>query len=226
MEKIKNVDSYVHINSNINVEVLKGNYKGIYSSRVEDITKSSVFISIPSNQSVPIPLAPKTEMDISFITEKGRFSFKTAVKGKVIDRIPMLELEKPVFILRKELRTYFRVDTRLKANIFLVNFNVEDGDVNMVRDVYDAVIKDISGGGMKISTIAPIKLDQAIEIDVNESLGARKEIFARVVNLFPADPKSGKLEAGIEFISIKESDRDQIIKYVFKRQIELRKLSK
>lgn len=226
MEKIKNVNDYVHINSNIDIEVLKGNYKGIYSSRIEDINNTSIFISIPSNKSVPIPLSPGSLLEISFITDKGRFSFKSTVKGRLKDRIPMLELEKPEFILRKELRKYFRVDTRLKASVFLVNFNIEDGDVNMTRDIYDGIIKDISGGGMRILTIAPIKLDQAIEIDVNESLGARKEIFARVVNVFPRDIKSGKIEAGIEYISIKENDRDQIIKYVFKRQIELRKLSK
>lgn len=226
MEKIKNVDQYVLINSKINVEVLKGEYKGMYSSRIEDLNKKSVYISIPTSQTLPVPLAPSTMIEISFLNAKGRFSFKTTVKKRIKDRITMLELEKPELIYRKELRKFFRVDSRIKARVFLIDFNIEDGELNMVKDTYDVIIKDISGGGMRISTVAPLQEEQAVEFDMFDELGIRKEIFGKVAKLFPPEQNSGRFEAGIEFISIKENDRDKIIKYVFQRQIELRKLSK
>lgn len=226
MEKIKNIEQFLEINININVEVLKGSYKGMYSSRIEDINNKSIFISIPTSQSVPVPLAPNTSLELSFLNTKGRFSFQTQVITKVKDKIQMLELKKPEIIYRKELRKYFRVDTRLKATLFVINFNIEKGDLNMVKDSFDTIIKDISGGGMKIATIAPLKEEQAVEFNLFDSLGLKKEIFGKVSKIFPPEPNSGKFVAGIEFISIKENDRDKIIQYVFKRQIELRKLSK
>jgi c-di-GMP-binding flagellar brake protein YcgR len=224
LEKVKNIDQFITINTKINVEVLKGNYRGVYTSRIEDIDSGAIYISIPTNKSFPVPLSPETEIEISFISDKGRFSFKTYVIEKITDKITMLKLSKPTEAYRKELRKYFRVDCRIKAKIYVIDFDIENGQLSMVKNSYTAIIKDISGGGMRVITEAPLKLDQAVEFDLSDELDLQKEVFGKVVKLYEDNDYSSKIEAGIEFISIKENDRDKIIKYVFKRQIELRKM--
>jgi c-di-GMP-binding flagellar brake protein YcgR len=147
------------------------------------------------------------------------------VINRVKDNIPLLELKKPTTINRKELRKYFRVDTRIKAKLYIINFDINNGELSMKKELYDAIIKDISGGGMRISTNAPIKENQAVEFDLSKSLGLQKEIFGKVVKIYNQKDYNNHTEAGIEFISVKENDRDKIIKYIFKRQIELKKIS-
>lgn len=223
MEKISDVSSYLSINTKILVNVLSGSYKGVYDSRIEDIEKNSIKITIPTQKGIPFPILPGTKIEVSFLTELGRFSFESTVKGRVKEKIPLIEIDYPKYLIRHEFRNYFRVETRLKIKFSILSFFEENGAPEIGKRDYVGIIKDISGGGARITTDAPLEIGDILELDILEELGTKNEIVSRVVHIYN---KNDLTEAGIEFLLIKESDRDKIVKYVFQRQIELRKTLK
>jgi c-di-GMP-binding flagellar brake protein YcgR len=226
LEKIKNPDPYLDINLNVNFHILTGDYAGMYHSRIEDVDKKNIFFSAPTSKSIPIPVTPNTEVEVSFISDKGRFSFKSVIVERIKDKIMLVKVRKPDVIYRKELRRFFRINTRLKAKLIILDLSSNGGKIQLEKKKHEVLIKDISGGGMRIITSQPLKLEQAVEFDLSEALGLDNDIFGKVVNIYSPEQRKDKMEVGIEFISIKEKDRDKIIKYVFQRQIELKKLSK
>ena len=223
MEKFKDVDNYIKVNTKILFNVLTGDYEGLYDSRIEDIMKDEIRITIPTLKGVPFPVYQNMEVEISFINEKGRFSFKTKVLGRIIDKIPLIQVKKPDIIVRKELRKYFRVGARLKIRFRSINYKITDGQPDIQRTEHSAIIKDISGGGFRFVTDAEITVGQAIELFEIEGIDVKSDIICRVVSIYN---NTDKTEAGAEYVSIKELDRDKIVKYVFQRQIELRKMAK
>jgi len=225
LEKYSNVEKFIVPNTSLLVIVSKGDYRGMYNSRIEDFDSESIYITIPSTRGVPIPLRPGSPIEISFINENGRFSFNSVVKDRIKGKLPLLQIEKPDVIYRKELRKFFRVEARIKVILRTVTYEMVDNCPEIKMEEYEAYTKDISGGGARIVTEVPLEIDQAVELkfDDKNKIRGLSEIFAKVVVIYE---NSEKVDAGLEFISIKESDRDKIIKYVFKRQIELRKLSK
>ncbi|MGC8767786.1 flagellar brake protein [Calditerrivibrio sp.] len=223
MEKIKDYKNILQINTKINVGVSKGDYAGIYDSRIEDITQKHILISLPTMKGVPFPIRPGTEVDISFISNEGRFSFSSVVEGRVAEGIILLQIKKPEYIYRSELRKYFRVETRIKTKINKIFFDKQNGDILARLYSYDVMIKDISGGGVRIVSEIQFEEGDIFIFDLTEIFPGVNEIFGSIVKEYSRLEK--KFEYGVEFIMIKERDRDQIIKYVFKRQIENKKLS-
>lgn len=75
---------------------------------------------------------------------------------------------------------------------------------------------DISGGGLRFSSSQPYSIDQLMKIElvlVPECVGI--VAYARVVD---TKPKGDQQEIALIFVKLKESDRDAIIKHVFKVQ--------
>lgn len=223
MEKIKDYKDLLQINTKINVTVRNGEYEGVYDSRIEDITKDGIYISIPTLKGVPFLIRSGSVVDISFVANGGRFSFQAEVEGRVKDGINMLKLKKPPYIHKSELRRYFRIGCRLKITISRLLYQKSNGNVTAKIDAYEATVKDISGGGVRIQVAAEFQEDDVILLDFKNYFPTINEIFGKVVKIFPKNENLH--EYGVEFISIKERDRDLIIKYVFMRQIELKKLT-
>jgi len=223
MEKLKDITSYLKINTKIFVNVLSEAYIGIYDSRIENIDNKVIKITIPSQKGVPVPLSPGAKLEVSFITQMGRFSFKSEVIGRVKENIPLLEIAYPDFLRRQELRRFFRVETRLKIKFHTIDYIMKDGIPEMIKKKYEGIVRDISGGGLRLNCDIKLEQGQAIEVDISESLGTKFNIIAIVVHVYSNVDKS---DVGVEFITIKETDRDKIIKYIFKRQIELKRMSK
>ncbi|MGA1845792.1 flagellar brake protein [Deferribacter abyssi] len=223
MEKITHVDNFLEPNIKVTVDVLSGEFQDRYDSRIEIVNKDFLYITVPTKNAIPAPLTPGTKIEVSFITDKGRFSFNSEVVERIKENILMLKITKPSFLTRKELRRYFRVETYLKIIICKINYNANDNIPEMLKECDYGIIKDISGGGVKLVTELPLKVENIVELDFNNTINNIKEIFGKVVRVINLN---NKYEAGIEFISIRENDRDKIIQYVFKRQIELKKMQK
>lgn len=223
MEKFKDIDNYIKVNTKILFNVVTGDYRGVYDSRIEDIKNDEIRITTPTLKGVPFPVYQNIEVEVSFINEKGRFSFKTKVLGRIVDKIPLIQIQKPDFIFRKELRKYFRVGARLKIKFRNINYKLKNGQPDIERTEQSAIIKDISGGGFRFVTDATITEGQAMEVFEIEGIEIKNDVICRVVSIYN---NADKTDAGAEYISIKELDRDKIIKYVFQRQIELRKMAK
>jgi len=217
LEKLKNFDKYIQVNQKLLLEVKVGDYPGIYDSRIEDFDKDYIFVSMPTEKAVTVPLKPKTRLHVSFVMDMGRFSFKSMVVERVPGGLPMLKIARPEAIFRQELRNFFRVDTRISVKIMV---NVEEDGV-IRQKVFDAKVLDLSGGGARVFTNAYLKKNDNIEVYFLGNVDRLEEVKGVVRR---ARKIEDNYDIGIEFTDLSQADRDKIIKHVFKRQVEMRKL--
>lgn len=217
MEKIEEVDKFLSVNQKLLLEIKLGEYAGQYDSRVEDIINDSVMISMPSEKGVSIPLRPNTRLHVSYVMNRGRLSFKTVVEDRLAKPLPMLQVKKPDVLFREELRSFFRVDTRIPVKL---KVDIDEGDI-IKQKMYEAKVTDISGGGCKVFTEAPIKKGDRFEIYF---LGTLEKVESVKVEARRISRVEHNLDIGCEFCDLSLSERDRIIKYVFRRQVEMKKL--
>jgi len=217
LEKIKDVDKYLSVNQKLLIEVKVGDHAGTFDSRIEDFEKDLIHISMPSEKGVVVPLKPNTKLHISYVMDRGRLSFKSVVVDRFMDPLPTLKINKPDIIFREELRSFFRVDTRIPVKLMV---DIDEGDI-IKQKLCEGKIIDMSGGGCRIFTPAPLKRGDIFEVffqGVLEKLDSVKVEAKRVTRV------EENFEVGAEFCEISQSERDKVIKYVFKRQVEMRKL--
>ncbi|WP_022850244.1 flagellar brake protein [Limisalsivibrio acetivorans] len=219
MEKYTKVDKFLIINQKVILEVKSGDYPGTYDSRIEDVKPKSILITMPTEKTVTIPLSSGVILDVAYVSEQGRFHFRSKVIKRVKEVIPLLEIEKPDAVYRKELREYFRVNTRAKIKVLLTR---EEPDGSIKEKLCIASVHDISGGGIRIISECRMEMEEMVEVYFDGAIPGLESIQGRVRRAVALE--EGKYEAGLEFIDINNVDRDKVIKYVFKRQLELRKL--
>lgn len=219
MEKYTNVDKFLIINQKIILDVKFGEYPGVFDSRIEDITPKTIRITMPSEKGFPVPLALGISINVSYVGDNGRFSFQSKVISRLKEQIPMLEIEKPSVVFRKELREFFRINTGAKVKILA---SYEDDKGCPVDDVFEAYVQDISGGGMRVTGGYRLEHGQEVEIYFGDMVPELKSAKAAVMRSVAHEDQ--RYEAGLKFLGMNTVDRDKVIKYVFKRQLELRKL--
>jgi len=217
LEKINDVEKFLTINQKLLLEVKAGEYAGMYDSRVEDIEGDIIHISMPTEKSVTVPLKPKTRLHVSFVMDRGRLSFKSVVEDRYMDPLPMLKIVKPEVLFREELRSFFRVDTRIPVKIMV---DENDGDI-IKQKMYQAKLLDLSGGGCRVFTEVKLEKGDVFEIFLLGNIERLEQIKVEAKRIRKVEDH---YEIGSEFYDIGQSDRDKIIKYVFKRQVEMRKL--
>lgn len=221
-EKIKNLDDYINVNTRINVGVKRADYAGVYDSRVEDITKKYILISHASDNGVPIPMLPGTKLSVEYVSNDGRFHFETSVLGRHTEgSLSFIQIEIPETISRNQLREFFRVPTSVKGKVKIYYSNVPDKNMKIPHKKVDCKVIDLSGGGGKLITEAFFEKGQIFGLDMSSEIEGGEDIRCTCIRSKRIQEKS---EVSFKFNFTKESERNLIIKYVFKRQIELKQL--
>lgn len=216
----------INMNMPIIVRILTGVYEGTYGSRIEDINNSEIMIAVPTDRhGVPVPILKDTKIEVDFILEeKGRFRFKSKVLGRTTGtKLPFLMIDYPSDATREQLREFFRVPVRIETKLYKFYEDVPDVNMKIPFKSYDAVIVDISGGGGKLKTTLLMELKERFSLDMSEFAENLSRVECEVVRSHVIN-EDEKYEVCFQFDLDKEADRNKIIKYVFKRQIELREM--
>lgn len=224
MEKITDVDSVLVSNLKLNVASPDSGTM-VYDSRIEEVTYNTFFIAMPSDRGMMMPISPGSRVDISFIANGGRYFFKTIITNKIMKNINLLELKKPEMLYKSELREFFRIDVLQKVRVyFMKQIQGRNNQVALVRDkTLDGICINVSGGGLKFLVETEIQKDTTIEMDFSHFIEGLDSVMGLVVRCVLNE--KNMYEVGVNYLDLKDSQRDKIIKYTFKRQIEMRKLT-
>jgi c-di-GMP-binding flagellar brake protein YcgR len=221
-EKVKNLEDFLNVNTRINITLNRTDYPGVYDSRVEDIDKKHILISHPSDEGVPIPMLPGTKVKVEYVSNDGRFSFDSEVIGKHTEgSLSFIQISVPKTVGRNQLREFFRVPTNIRGSVKIFYAKVPDMSMKIPHKKVDCRVIDLSGGGGKLITEAYFEKGQVFGLDMSADIEDASDVRCTCIRSKRIADKS---EVSFKFNVAKDSERNPIIKYVFKRQIELKQL--
>lgn len=193
----------------------------MYKSSVQDITESEILITIPVNDSIYLTLNEGVEVEQFFYDKKGNFfTYKTKVIGRYTEKeIPFYRLSKPYDVKKIQRRDYFRVNIIQTIN-YIKEIDLQK-DIRREENYEDALLLDLSGGGMRIKVKEKLSFNDSIISNLNYE-DEKIVVKGRVVRIEKTEDK--RYIYGIDFRDIDNSTREKIIKIVFKIMRKQREL--
>jgi len=200
-----------------------------YISQILDIYDNTFQAAMPIYEGHLVPLEVGSKYEVFFKTNKGLYKANCEVVGRSkIEKIYMLEL-KPISNLEKfQRREYFRFNTNIDANICLLTEHEMKNFLQLFAfpEEYNnkkknAVIIDISGGGVKIVSNELYKKHDIVLIEFNVIVGTSlKNIIVpgKIIASSTSDNRLDLREHRIEYNKISKETRELIIKYIFDEQ--------
>ncbi len=220
LEEVSDVKGVLLAGVKVFLSIESATVSGTMEASVAAVSGSEVALTVPVKDGYFHPLAKDTRLEVFFYGGSGRYFFRTTVLGRILlDNKPVIVCSMPLSLTRTERREFYRVDTLFHVKILITELTAE----RVTTDTYNALCVDISGGGMQLdaehSKAIPLKLNEICDIDFCEAL----EGMGRAKGMAVRRPAAGKTGWGIKFTKISDSDRDKIIRYVFKKQLAAKK---
>ncbi|MFW6278809.1 MAG: flagellar brake protein [Bacillota bacterium] len=207
----------LEINQKVELEIKTGPYRGKYQSKIADIGNDTLKIMTPTHKGEILPIRKNLFLEVFYTDDDAAYRFFTRVLGRVKEPIPLLIAEIPSEVDRIQRRNYFRLEITKDVEYCRID---EEGEP--LEEYKETKILDISGGGIKmniegdnlgIGTQLKIKL----EIDALENNPVKGEVVQTY------DLPEGIKAAGIKFLDLEDSFRDEIVGWIFEKQREMRK---
>ncbi len=209
------------INEKITVVVLEGDKAGAYPSRIEDVGSDAIVVAAPTNEGAVLELAEGDRVQVGVLQKDALYTFSSSVEAVIRRPFPMLQLALPARIERHQRRRYARVDSALP-----VRYRRADTASGPRMVPYRAMATNVSGGGALIATrdVHPgVDPGSLVEVELELPEG-RVYAAGQVVRvLTEAEGQEVRFKVAVEFTEIDERDRDALVRYVLKRQFELRR---
>ena len=191
--------------------------KPLYTSRVETVENGqSVLIHTPAEKGRRVRLVERTPYELIFITGSWQINFNAKFVEEVrVERFYMLRFT----LVGEGVKTQRRNAFRFACNIEFA-FNIMHGNGEQ-SDLLNGVIRDLSSGGIKITTPANIPENALLRIDL--PLGETVMMCFGVVRMKRHTPEniSNPYTYGISFEVMSEREEERIVKFVYDEQRKL-----
>ncbi|MDK2896281.1 MAG: hypothetical protein PWP04_401 [Candidatus Atribacteria bacterium] len=209
-----NIEQVFQTNRKISLGIQRKSENGqaeirYYPSRIEGVNQKEVLIAAPQERGELVPVAVAEEIEVYVVGERETFYFQTRVKDRLRkDNLAFLVLELPIKVIRRQRRNFVRLDLCLPVV------------VKKEGNAFSGATKDLSGGGMLVSFDA---LPETLEVGDTVWFSLEIETLSRIMGKARAVRKESPTEYAFQFTNIASSDRERIIKLIFRKQIEMRR---
>lgn len=179
-----------------------------YPSRIEFVNEDTLWFAAPQERGTLVPVSPGETLEVYIVGENEVFFFEGKVKDRVKrGNIAYVVFDMPENVVRKQRRNYVRFEAVLPVLL------------KKEEKAFPGTTKNISGGGMLVQLREGRDVfDPRDELLFLLSLDGRDIVGrARVVR------RDGPGLYAFQFSEIADQDRESIIKYIFQKQIELRR---
>ncbi|MGN0161284.1 MAG: flagellar brake protein [Lachnospiraceae bacterium] len=201
----------------------------------DDEDENLISVAMPIYEGRLVPLEIGSRFDVYFYAKKGIFHAQaTITKRYKSGNIYIMVIELNTALKKYQRRQFFRLDTNVQFKYKL--FTKEDekyfrtmgklSEEMLNRPFSGGVSLDISGGGIRYVSREQLNKGDTVfvQIEVNdEHEKFVSEPIARVLSSIPAKGRSGVYETRIEFVQIKDSERERLIKFIFREERRMRK---
>jgi c-di-GMP-binding flagellar brake protein YcgR len=196
-----------------------------YDSYVYNIDGAGIYIAIPSKKGEPMKVSKALSILVYAYLPIGKLSFQTTVEAITGKEGYTLSLAVPERYEITQSRQYFRVPTFFDILLYqgsLTSYNNLPPD-NTEPVFEKAVVDNISGGGCRIGTDTLIHQRELVVLDFTGSV-VENVSLVEAVAIKVTIPDKQRRFINLRFEDIDESTRTHIIRYVFRRELELRQL--
>ena len=190
--------------------------KRTFVSRVEEVDDEFVLILPPFLKGSPFFPRVGEALTAKIVFNSVPYYFETSLVRYRRDPFPLWEISLPENVRKVQLREHVRLNLVLNTTIEVLT-SMSQGKV------IKTISKDISAGGLQgvFPHFVPIGTKLNISVPLPNSVVV--ESTGQIVRLIPPSSKVDKLMAGIKFIDLEEKMKDQITKFVFAKDLEMRR---
>lgn len=189
-----------------------------YVSQINNIyDDSSIDILIPIYKNSVVNLTVGAVFKVIIVKGEAVYEFKSKVTDKLFGAVPLLKIKIITDIEKIQRRDYFR----LKIFGDLTGRRVIDLEEGAFEEEFTGNLLDISGGGIMFNST--VELNEKDMILLNLNLNDKKMVLYGVIirrTINDNNPKA-PYSYGVKFENIKETERNEITKYIFEMQRKL-----
>ena len=184
-----------------------------FNTNIQDITEEYIAISIPINAGEYVPLSKGTIIEVVYYEEENLYKFQSSVIGRKFENIPILLIAKPKEIKKIQRRKYVRVPIVNTVKYKNLKNEPRTNPKTVESSEYlQAVLLDLSGGGLRLKVSEEIKLNDflliSLTVDSEDIL-----IVGQAMRIVKDD--EGRFTCGLSFEFLDNSTRERIIKFIF-----------
>ncbi len=206
-----------------------------YSTRVYDIvSEDEIKVNMPFEEGHIVLLEVGDDYDLCFYSGNGLYQCYARVTDRYkSDNVYVLCMELTSPLRKFQRREYYRLNCILNMKCREVGekefSEIKDNDVSIVNTdliLEDGVIVDISGGGAKFISDRQFEKESKILFMFNLDLGGHQKeysIIGRMILSEELEGRPGEYKNHIQFINIKDRDREGIIRYIFEEERKIRR---
>lgn len=197
--------------------------KETYKCMIVEIDNGTFYIDYPIDVQTGkvVFLTDGTQLKATYVdNQKGTFLFDTEVFNKVKGKIPMVQLLLPSeeTFIKIQRRQFVRIETSVDIAI-----HPFEGEFTPFRTVTD----DLSAGGAAIRLKKNMKLNGApfiniwLALPLNSGEISYLQLRSKVIRI--VDLENGIEILSVQFVSPNKNDRQIIMRYIFEKQVEMKK---
>lgn len=221
-DEITLVDPDYEPGQQIDLGIRNGPLEGTYSTRVQSVKGDYIILEVPKVNGLYLPVETDQELLLKHYREGATFEAESSVDLRNDDRDhPTVVVSKPDEVRRIQRRDFVRVPCDIDATVRVLTAGEGDSTENL-PEAFPATIDDISAGGVQIKGDVNLPFQAEVELlfTLPEKETKMNEVFAEVVR--ESDSEEPPFVMGLEFTSITENKRNDIIQYVYDRQITIK----
>lgn len=203
----------------------------IYESIIARVESDSFYILPPKKGQMEIPLKPGDVLKIVYQAMDALYEFTTDVREEDKNQSQKLYcLSIPNKGYRIQRRNFFRIKIMQEAKLRLVEEVVDQKQhkLNPVGEMKGCFLHDLSGGGVCVFSNEFVQPDQYFELSFSLPAKEGLKSFQEIVRVVRTEQTKGRgleekftYSMGGYFFSLEDQDRDVIVRYLYKRQLEL-----
>lgn len=202
----------------------------VYVSKIYDILKENTLqIAMPIYEGKIVPLSLDDKYAACFYTDKGLLQCNVIVTARYKSgNLFFLEVRLLGELMKLQRREFYRYNCFLDAKLRIVSDEEFTTGVPDQPDIPESDLDwqpvkmlDVSGGGAKI--VSKLCLDRNEVVKLKFFVSIIQEFvcfnnFARVLDSSPVQGRSDLFELRLEFMKIRQEERDKIIRYIFESE--------
>ena len=210
------INDVFKINQRLTLEFKQGTETVSFPSRIEEVGEERLVIAAPLHKGVPLYVEEGRHLVIKAVVGRVPYRFSRRLLAKRSAAVPLWEIALPHGAKKLQQRNYVRLDVMVPVTVYVPD---ERGRERPLR----AVTKDLSGGGalvvLREKLLPGGKCFLLLEVPDSEPIRTAAEI----VRVDQPQSDNNVYWTAVRFLALPECDRDTIIHFIFKKQLELKR---